>query len=77
MTQPTQSLEEMLILKLYGALKRISQYQSPESLRRHAESDYGLDAEEAIEYAYDNVRHEAAAAIKGVRIKKYEASHDA
>jgi hypothetical protein len=56
-----------LIARLHGALKRISAYQSVETLRRHSRRDYGLDAEEAIEMAYENVIFEAKAAIKGVR----------
>jgi hypothetical protein len=55
--------------KLYDALKRITQYQQPERLRRDAEKLYGL-GEEAIEMAYENVIAEASAAIKGMRRPK-------
>ena len=58
-----------LEIRLHAALKRIASYQSPDSLRRHSERDYGCDPEEAIEMAYENVINEAKAAIKGVRIK--------
>jgi len=54
--------------KMYQALKRISQYELPEKLRRNAERDYGLDYEEALEMAYENVLHEAKSAIKGMRL---------
>ena len=53
--------------RLYDALKRITRYDTPDRLRRHAEKSYGLTPEEAIEYAYDNVREEARQAIKGMR----------
>lgn len=58
-----------LEIRLHAALKRIASYQSPASLRRYADRDYGCDGEEAIEMAYENVISEAKAAIKGVRIK--------
>jgi hypothetical protein len=55
----------------YDVLKHIAKnYQTSEQLRRTAEKDYGLDAEEAIEYAYDNVRWDAERAIKGKRRPK-------
>lgn len=60
-----------LILRLYGALKRISQYQSPERLKKKSWDDWGLDdGNEALEMAYENVLGEAKAAIKGVRLPK-------
>ena len=54
----------------YDALKRIASYDSVERLRKRAEKDYGLSAEEAIEYAYENVKGEAERAIKGKRRPK-------
>ena len=57
-----------LEMRLYRALARISSYQSIASLRRYAERDYGVRAEEAIEMAYENVVEEAKRAIKGVRL---------
>ena len=53
--------------KLFAALQRIASYDSPEKLHRTAEKRYGLSGAEAIEMAYDNVREEAKAAIKGIR----------
>lgn len=54
--------------RYYDALKRIARdYASPEEIRRTAERQYGLSPEEALEYAYDNLQSEAAAAIKGKR----------
>lgn len=50
------------------ALKRIAnEYQTPDQLRRNAERDFGLDYEEALEYSYENIQHEAKAASRGVR----------
>lgn len=56
--------------RLYSALKRIAAYQSVASLRRYAQGDYGVDAEAAIEMAYENVIEEAKRATKGVRRPK-------
>lgn len=53
--------------RYYDALKRIARYDSPEKLRRSGETDYGLEPEEVIEMAYENVIEEAKAAIKGQR----------
>lgn len=61
-----------LELKLYDALKRITQYQSPAKLHAASIKLYGLDGDEAIEYAYENVLAEAASAIKGVRRPRHD-----
>ncbi len=51
-----------------ATLKRIATgYQTPEQLRRGAEREYGIAADEAIEYAYENMQQEAGNAVKGVR----------
>lgn len=42
-------------------------YSTLQQLRRNAEREYGLDFEEAIEYAYENIQHEAKIAVSGVR----------
>lgn len=63
--------KDELIGRLYGALKRITQYQSPERLRKNSWKDWGLDdGNEALEYAYENVLSEAKNAIRGVRLPK-------
>lgn len=57
--------------RYFDVLRRIARdYQTPEQLRRHAQRDYGLDGDEAIEMAYENLRIEAANAIKGKRRPK-------
>lgn len=49
-------------------LKRIaSGYKTTNQIRRSAEREYGLDFEEALEMAYENVQMEARNACKGVR----------
>jgi uncharacterized protein YbcC (UPF0753/DUF2309 family) len=53
--------------KLYDALRRIAQYDTPERLRKRANKDYGFDPEEAIEMAYENVLAEAKDALRGMR----------
>lgn len=61
---------EELNLKMYNALKRITQYQSAARLRKRSYIDYRLSWGEAIEYAYENVIGEAKAGLKGVRMPK-------
>jgi len=58
-----------LELYLFAALKRITAYQSPDRLRRIADKEYGLAANEAIEMAYENVIEEARSAVKGIRVQ--------
>ena len=51
-----------------ATLKKIATgYQTPDQLRRNAEREYGLDASEAIEYAYENIQQDAKRAVSGVR----------
>ena len=56
------------LLKLYDALKHITEYIPPAKLHRIAEKQYGLSGEEAIEMAYENVLQEARIAIKGMKV---------
>lgn len=58
--------------KMHSALSEISQYQSPERLRRDSEKDYGLDYTEALEMAYENVIETAKLGKKNVRLPKAE-----
>ena len=54
--------------RMRAALKRISSaYQTPKQLRRNSEKQYGLNADEAIEYVYENIQQEARNAVAGVR----------
>jgi hypothetical protein len=54
--------------KMLSTLKRIAKgYDSSDKIIRNSEKDYGLDAQEALEYAYDNLQHEAKSCIKGIR----------
>lgn len=57
--------------RMRATLKRIATgYQTPEQLRRGAEREYGISANEAIEYAYENIQQEAKRAVAGVREAK-------
>lgn len=48
-------------------LNRIAyHYQTPDDLRESSKSDFGLEYEEAIEMAYENIQSEAFKAIDGV-----------
>ena len=62
--------DQELIIRLYAALKRITCYQSPERLQRSSQKEWGLDYQEALEGAYENVIQEAKDGIKGVRLPK-------
>lgn len=58
-----------LEIRLFAALRRIAKdYQSAERLMRTGEKQYGCSGTEALEYAYENIQHEASLAIKGVRL---------
>lgn len=59
-------------LQMKEALERIKSYQSPSELHRNSERDWGLDYEEALEMAYENVLNEAKSGLKGVRGLKEE-----
>lgn len=52
---------------MLNALKKIKAYQSPAKLRKDSSKDWGLDFEEAIEMAYENIQNEAAVACKNVK----------
>ena len=55
--------------RYFDALKRIASYTPPERMKRDNArgQGYGLDADEEIEMAYENVIEEAKRAIKGHR----------
>lgn len=53
--------------RYFDALKRITAYMEPEQLRKRSLKMYGIEPEEAIEFAYENVLAEAKAAIRGKR----------
>lgn len=52
----------------FETLKRIASFQTPEQLRRKSEKQYGLNYEEALEYAYENMREAAREAVRGRRM---------
>lgn len=51
--------------RYFDALRDIATYLTPEELRRSSKAEYGLDYEEALEMAYENVIATAKAAIRG------------
>ena len=54
--------------RMRNTLMRIaSEYQTPDQLRRSSERGYGIHADEAIGYAYENIQSEAKFAVKGVK----------
>ena len=54
--------------QMYIALQRIKKYDTPERMRRESEKDWGLQFDECIEMAYENIQQEAKNGLKGVRI---------
>jgi hypothetical protein len=52
------------------ALERIAAYMTPAQLRRESGRSYGLESEEALEMAYENVLGEAKFALRVLRRKK-------
>lgn len=63
-------------LEFFAALKQITNYQSIASLRRNALKDYGINPEEAIEYAYENILETAKRAIRGYRPSERDAGSE-
>lgn len=62
--------EKINFARMYAALKTIIRYQTPDQLRRQSQRHYGLDYEEALGYAYENIQQTAKNAVKGVRLPK-------
>lgn len=53
---------------MLDTLKRISnQYETTKQLRKESGLKYGLDYEEALEMAYENIQAEAAICIQGIK----------
>jgi len=60
-----------LEIRLYLALKKIAKsYDSATTILKTAEERYGLNPDECLEMAYDNIQIEAREAIRNVRIKR-------
>lgn len=59
-----------LELRLLHTLKRIAAYDTPERMRRSSQKDWGVEFEECMEMAYENIQQEAKRAIRGVRVVK-------
>lgn len=54
--------------QMYYTLLQISKsYQTPSQLKKNSRNQYGLDYEEALEMAYENIQLSAKAAIKGIK----------
>ena len=63
-----QSDRELVGLKhALFVLERIGSYSIPEELQEASEAEYGLEPEEAIEMAYENVIWEAQAGARFIR----------
>lgn len=59
--------EKLQFNRMHATLHRIANdYSTSEELREESEEDFGLEFEEAIEMAYDNIQTDALFAIQGV-----------
>ena len=59
-------------LMLYTLKKIASDYQTSSQMRKNANKDWGVDFEDAIEMAYDNIQQEAKLATKGIKFIQLE-----
>ena len=56
--------------KMARALRNITNFQSPEKMRKNSENDWGLEYEECLKMAYDNIQVMAKENVKGIRLIK-------
>lgn len=52
---------------LFTLEKIAKEYEKPGKMRKNSEKEYGLDYEECLEMAYENIQSEAAFSIKGIK----------
>lgn len=55
------------IRRLYDALKAVAQCDTPDQLKRDSQNEYGVEYDEALEMAYENVRQIARNAVRRMR----------
>ena len=53
--------------RMRDTLVEISKYQTPDKLRKDSQKDWGLEYEEALEMAYENIQETARMSVIGVR----------
>jgi len=54
--------------QMRAALKRIAkEYQTPAQLRKNSMKGFDLEADEAVDMAYENIQIEATNAVAGVK----------
>lgn len=56
-------------LAAVAALREIAQYDDADDILEHSEAYYGIDGQEALAMAYENVLSVARAALKGMEGK--------
>lgn len=52
---------------MLSALRTIKSYQSPGAIKKDRGKDWGLDAEEAIEMAYENIQATAKNSCRNIK----------
>lgn len=60
-------LQKQQFNRMRSALIKIRSYQTPDQIRRNSEDDYGLEYEEALGMAYENMLTEASLAVRGIK----------
>lgn len=63
----TKKREEQFNRMLAALRKIANDYQTPEQIRKGSKDSWGLDADEALEMAYENLQNEAKSAAKNIR----------
>lgn len=54
--------------RMLTVLKNIAKgYQTPDQLKRNCDKQYGLEYEETLEMAYENIQSDAASGSKGIK----------
>lgn len=62
---PKQARQFNNMLRVLRKIAKV--YQTPAQLRKNSHQQYGLDYEEALEMAYENLQSEAALASKSIQ----------
>lgn len=61
-------LQKQQFNKMRNVLSQIAKsYMTPDRLRKKSEDGFGLEYEESLEMAYENIQSLAAYAVKGVK----------
>jgi hypothetical protein len=68
----TENQRQQFNLMRMALIQIHKDYQTPSQLRRDCKGDYGLEFEETIEMAYENIQHLAKSMVKGVKAIEFK-----